>query len=70
MRKGRKPPPRGGDGTDLFPTLARVSGGSVPTDRVIDGVDQTDFFFGKQGKSNREGLVVYVGKDIYGVKWR
>ena len=55
---------------DLFPTLARVSGGAVPTDRVIDGVDQTDFFFGKQGKSNREGLVVYVGKDIYGVKWR
>ena len=29
---------------DLFPTLARLAGGTVPTDRVIDGVDQTDFF--------------------------
>ncbi len=25
---------------------------------------------GKQTKSNREGFVVYVGNDIYGVKWR
>lgn len=55
---------------DLFPTLARLAGGTVPTDRVIDGVDQTDFLLGKQVKSNREGLVVYVGQDIHGVKWR
>ena len=55
---------------DLFPTLARLAGGKVPTDRVIDGVDQTDFFLGKQEKSNRESVVVYVGNDIHGVKWR
>ena len=53
-----------------FPTLAHLAGGTVPTDRVIDGVDQTDFLIGKQAKSNREGLVVYVGNDIHGVKWR
>ncbi|MFQ5546141.1 MAG: hypothetical protein ACE5FE_09195 [Acidiferrobacterales bacterium] len=42
----------------------------MPTDRIIDGVDQTDFFLGKQEKSNRESVIVYVGREIYGVKWR
>jgi arylsulfatase len=55
---------------DLFPTFARIAGGKVPRDRVIDGVDQTDFFLGKKEKSDRESIVVYVGSDIYGVKWR
>ncbi len=55
---------------DLFPTFARIAGGKVPADRVIDGVDQTDFFLGKQATSNREGVIVYQGNDIFGVKWR
>ena len=55
---------------DLFPTFARIAGGKVPKDRVIDGVDQTDFFLNKQKKSNREGFIVYMGNDIFGVKWR
>jgi arylsulfatase len=55
---------------DVFPTLARICGGTVPADRMIDGVDQTDFLLGKQPKSNREGIVVYVGSDVHGVKWR
>ena len=54
---------------DLFPTLAAVTGGAVPSDRAIDGVDQINFLFGKQEQSNREGFVIYVGNDIYGVKW-
>jgi hypothetical protein len=53
-----------------FPTLARIVGGKVPQDRVIDGVDQTDFFLGSQETSNREGVIVYMGNDIFGVKWR
>jgi len=55
---------------DLYPTFAQIAGGKVPTDRVIDGVDQTDFLLGKQKKSNREGVIVYMGNDIWGVKWR
>jgi arylsulfatase len=55
---------------DLYPTFARIAGGKVPDDRVIDGVDQTDFFLGQQKKSNREGLIVYMGNDVWGVKWR
>lgn len=55
---------------DLFPTFANITGGQMPNDRVIDGIDQTDFFMGKQEKSNREGFIVYMGTDIFGVKWR
>jgi len=55
---------------DLFPTFARIAGGKVPEDRPIDGQDMTDFFFGKSKRSGREGFIVYMGNDIFGVKWR
>jgi arylsulfatase A-like enzyme len=55
---------------DIFPTLASAAGGKVPTDRAIDGVDQLAFLMGKQEKSNRDGFVVYVGNEIFGVKWQ
>lgn len=55
---------------DLYTTLANMTGATVPDDRIIDGVDQTEFFFGNQVKSARESLVIYVGNTIYGVKWR
>jgi arylsulfatase len=55
---------------DLFATFARIAGGKVPGDRVIDSVDQTDFFTGTATKSNRESVVIYVGSELYGVKWR
>jgi arylsulfatase len=55
---------------DMFATFARLTGGKVPTDRVIDSVDQSDFLMGKQEKSNRDGIIVYVGNDMFGVKWR
>jgi len=55
---------------DLFPTFARIAGGKVPKDRVIDGMDVSDFLLGKTEKSGREGFIVYMGNDIFGVKWR
>ena len=55
---------------DLYATFANIAGGIVPDDRVIDSIDQTDFFLGKQEKSNRDGFVVYVGNDLFGIKWR
>ncbi len=55
---------------DLYPTLAKIVGGIVPIDRIIDGVDQSAFLMAQQEKSNREAIVVYVGKEIFGVKWR
>jgi arylsulfatase len=55
---------------DLFPTLAGLTGSQVPQDRAIDGIDMSDFFLGKKEESGREGFIVYMGKDIFGVKWR
>jgi arylsulfatase len=55
---------------DLFATFARIAGGKVPKDRVIDSVDQSAFFTGATEQSKRESVVVYVGKELYGVKWR
>jgi len=55
---------------DLIPTLARIAGGRVPSDRFIDGADQFDFLAGKKEQSNRESLVIYLSNEICGVKWR
>ncbi len=56
--------------TDLYTTLARVGGAEVPKDRPIDGVNQLDFFLGKQANSNREGFPAYVADRLSAVKWR
>lgn len=55
---------------DLFPTLARIAGAAVPEDRVIDGIDQGNFLLGKQEKSDREGFVYYIRRELRAAKWR
>jgi len=55
---------------DLFPTVAQIAGGKVPDDRVIDGIDMSEFLLGQKEASGREGFVVYMGNEIFGVKWR
>jgi arylsulfatase len=55
---------------DMFATFANVAGGDVPDDRVIDSIDQLDFLTGRQEKSNRDGFIVYVGAELFGIKWR
>ena len=55
---------------DLFPTLANLIGADIPKDRIIDGVDQSDFLKGKTNKSARESLVIYIGNELFGAKWR
>jgi len=55
---------------DTFTTFARLAGASVPTDRAIDGVDQTQFFLGLQPQSNRESVLAFVAERLEAVKWR
>ncbi len=55
--------------TDMFTTLIRLAGAEIPDDRVIDGVDQEDFFEGKTEQSAREGFPFWNGPNLYGVKW-
>jgi len=56
--------------TDLYTTLGRLADAVVPADRPIDGVDQLDFFLGRQERSKREGFVFYIKSELRAVKWR
>ena len=55
---------------DFFTTLGNIVGAEIPTDRAIDGVDQTDFFLGKQENSNRESVITFLGDEIAAVRWK
>ena len=55
---------------DIFPTFAALAGGTVPEDRPIDGIDVSPFLLGETERPGREGFVVYMGNDVFGVKWR
>jgi arylsulfatase A-like enzyme len=55
---------------DLYTTLAHIGGAEVPEDRPIDGVDQSNFFLGKQENSDRDGFPAFVADRLTAVKWR
>jgi arylsulfatase len=42
---------------DFLPTFAHIVGGRMPTDRPIDGVDQTDVVLGTSAMGHREHLL-------------
>lgn len=48
------------DLADLFMTFAGMAQTKVPTDRYIDGVDQTSFLLATDGESNREAVYYYM----------
>jgi arylsulfatase len=56
--------------TDLYTTLAAISGAELPADRPIDGIDQSPFIFGQQERSEREGFVFYIRDEMRAVKWK
>ncbi len=59
--------------TDLFTTFARLGGATkyIPTDRIIDGVDQSSLFFNGDTHSRRDYVMIYVGPNLAaGVKGR
>ncbi len=55
--------------TDLFTTFARLGGAMehVPTDRIIDGVDQTALFLDGDTQSRRDYVFVYTGNILASV---
>jgi arylsulfatase A-like enzyme len=55
---------------DLLPTFARIIGGSLPTDRPIDGVDQTDVLVGNSETGHRESLLSFIGGDLVAARWK
>jgi arylsulfatase len=55
---------------DFFPTLAAIVGGKMPTDRVIDGVDQSDVLFGNSVTGHREALLSFIGPELVAARWK
>jgi len=52
--------------TDLFTTFANIAGAKkhIPTDRIIDGVDQTSLLFNGDGNSRRDYVFIYTGNQL------
>jgi arylsulfatase len=55
---------------DTFTTLAKIAGATIPKDRAIDGIDQTDFLLGRSERSARDGFPVFVADRLEAVKWK
>ena len=54
---------------DFLPTFASLAGFKVPTDRIIDGVDQTALLLGRKPAGNRETFV-YRNNGVRQGKWK
>jgi arylsulfatase A-like enzyme len=55
---------------DFLPTFASIVGCKVPTDRPIDGVDQTDVLLGNSVTGHRESLLTFIGGDMVAARWK
>jgi len=53
---------------DLYPTLAKIAGAKMPTDRKIDGVDVSDLLLGKTDKSPRDTFFYYMCNNLEAVR--
>jgi arylsulfatase A-like enzyme len=56
--------------TDLFVTAARVAGveNKIPSDRVIDGIDQLPLLLNGEGNGRRDYMFYYSGKDLKAIR--
>ena len=58
---------------DVLPTFAALAGAKAPSDRVIDGVDQSALIAGKADAGARETFLYHVRGDLHAVrkgKWK
>jgi arylsulfatase len=55
---------------DFLPTFAAILGVKLPTDRPIDGVDQTAVLLGKSVTGAREALLTFIGPDLVAARWK
>jgi arylsulfatase A-like enzyme len=56
--------------TDLFVTASRIAGveKNIPSDRVIDGIDQLPLLLNGEGNGRRNYMFYYSGKDLKAVR--
>jgi arylsulfatase len=55
---------------DFLPTFASILGAKLPTDRPIDGVDQSAVLSGKNEAGARESLLTFIGPDLVAARWK
>jgi len=55
--------------TDLYTTFARIAGATkhIPTDRIIDGLDQTSIFLNGDTHGRRDYVFIYQGHSLAAV---
>ncbi len=55
---------------DLFNTSLTLAGAadSIPTDRYIDGIDQTSFLLADNGRSRREKVYIWTEQDLMAMR--
>ena len=54
---------------DLFTTLVNAGGAKVPDDRMIDGMDMSDFLLGDAEESGRDIVLRLQGNRLQAAKW-
>jgi arylsulfatase A-like enzyme len=58
---------------DFMPTFANLARYEIPSDRIIDGVDQTELLLGQSEKGTREDFFYFCQNEMHGVrtgKWK
>jgi hypothetical protein len=57
---------------DFMPAVTSIVGGKMPTNRVIDGVDQSDVLLGKSLVGRRESQLSIIAPDLVTAwkRWR
>ena len=48
----------------------KICGGDIPTDRPVDGLDQTAFLTEKQKDSARDSRLVFFNSNFVAIRWR
>ena len=56
--------------TDVLPTIASLTGQSVPADRIIDGEDVSDLWLGKPGARSPHEYLFYERDGVRRGKWK
>ncbi|XZE55074.1 arylsulfatase [Planctomycetaceae bacterium SH139] len=56
---------------DMFNTPLAIAGvaDSIPSERYIDGIDQTSFLIADDGQSKRDAVFIYAENDLMAVRW-
>ena len=58
---------------DFMPTFGTLAGYQVPSDRIIDGVDQTQLLLGQSDEGNRDNFYYFCRNELHGMrvgKWK